>query len=155
MTCIALELKVPPPVVALATALLMWIAARDAPLLDWPFAVRTPTAVALAAAGLLLGIAAIRTFSRAGTTVNPMAPQKAAVLVTHGVYRFTRNPMYVSLLLYLAGWAVYLAAWPAALGLPLFMLYMTRWQIVPEERALAARFGEAFLAYARSVRRWF
>jgi protein-S-isoprenylcysteine O-methyltransferase Ste14 len=83
-----------------------------------------------------------------------MKPDAASSLVADGVYRWTRNPMYLGFLIALAGWAAYLANVASALVLPLFVLYMNRFQIVPEERALAARFGPQFEDYRRSVRRW-
>lgn len=149
-----LELRVPPPVVALLVALLMWIASRLVEPLLIPGTVRFIAAIVIAGLGLALGITAIVTFARAGTTVNPAKPETTTSLVTHGVYLYSRNPMYVSLLLYLVAWAIYLASWPAVIGLPLFIIYMNRYQIAPEERVLAERFPEDFSAYRRAVRRW-
>jgi protein-S-isoprenylcysteine O-methyltransferase Ste14 len=93
-------------------------------------------------------------FRRAQTTVNPLTPQATSSLVTTGIYRYSRNPMYVGLLFVLAGWGCYLANGLALLVLPLFVASMTRWQIIPEERFMAAKFGAEFEAYKRSVRRW-
>lgn len=154
MTARSLELKVPPPVVTVAVAALMWMASRAVPSMAAPTSIRLTLALMVAATGLVLGVAAMRTFSRAGTTVNPMKPQATTALVTHGIYRISRNPMYVSLLLYLAGFALFLANWASALGLALFIAYMNRFQIEPEERVLKERFGEEFDAYKRTVRRW-
>ena len=150
-----LELKMPPPLVAAAAAALMWLASRTVPG-PAPIApgLRITAGLVIGLLGLLVGAVAIVTFSRAGTTVNPTRPGDTAVLVTHGIYRLSRNPMYVSLLLYLVGYAAYLAAWPAMLVLPLFVLYMNRFQIEPEERVLAERFPDAFSAYCEQVRRW-
>ena len=75
-------------------------------------------------------------------------------LLTSGPYAFTRNPMYLGLLLVLLGWAAYLSNALACVFLPAFVLYMNRFQIGPEERALAALFGQAFLDYKNRVRRW-
>lgn len=149
-----LELRLPPPAVAVFVALLMWIASRFADPLPVPPMVKLVLAIAIAGAGLAVGVTAMVTFSRAGTTVDPTRPESTQVLVTHGLYRCSRNPMYVSLLLYLVAWAVHLASWASALGLPLFVLYIGRFQIRPEERALAQRFPAEFDAYRRAVRRW-
>jgi protein-S-isoprenylcysteine O-methyltransferase Ste14 len=154
MNASKLELRVPPPIVAIAVALLMWIAGRFVEPLPIPGNIRLIASLVIAGLGLALGTTAIVTFSRAGTTVNPTKPEATTSLVMHGIYLHSRNPMYVSLLLYLVAWAVYLASWPAALGLPAFILYMNRYQIAPEERVLAARFPEDFSAYRRAVRRW-
>jgi len=83
-----------------------------------------------------------------------MTPQSASALVVSGIYRFTRNPMYVGFLFVLLGWAVWLSNGLSFLFLPAFVLYMNRFQIQPEERALHARFGQEFVAYTSRVRRW-
>ncbi len=150
----ALKLKLPPPLVALIVALLMWAVSGLVPPLDVPLAWRLAAALLLAGAGLVLRGAAQLAFVRARTTINPMQPQASASIVSHGVYRFTRNPMYLGRTLQLLGWGAFLAnAW-ALLLVPLYVLYIDRFQIRPEERALAGQFGEAYIAYSQRVRRW-
>ena len=83
-----------------------------------------------------------------------MHPDRSAALVAGGIYRSSRNPMYLGFLLLLAAWACWLANPLALAGLPAFVLYLNRFQIAPEERALRARFGDAYDGYARAVRRW-
>jgi len=101
-----------------------------------------------------VAVAGVLEFRRARTTVNPTTPQAATSMVRSGIYRHTRNPMYLGMLLVLAAWAAWLAN-PAALAvLPAFFLYMNRFQIEPEERILAGLFAGEFDAYRRSVRRW-
>lgn len=99
-------------------------------------------------------LSGVMAFRRARTTVNPLNPEAATALVIVGVYRYTRNPMYVGLATMLVGWAVYLAAPLALLGPPIFVLFIARFQIVPEERALAEKFGREFADYRKKVRRW-
>ena len=111
-------------------------------------------ALALAAAGGALALAGVWAFARSRTTVNPLAPQRARALVTGGVYRYTRNPMYLGMLLALAGWAVWLGNAAALLALPLFVAVLNTLQIRPEEAALRARFGADYARYAQRVRRW-
>ncbi len=106
------------------------------------------------AAGLGLKIAAALAFRARGTTVNPISPERSAALVVDGLYRVTRNPMYLGSALILAGWALHLGAWVAILTVPFFVLYMNRFQIGPEERALSALFGADYDAYRARVRRW-
>jgi protein-S-isoprenylcysteine O-methyltransferase Ste14 len=86
--------------------------------------------------------------------VNPTQPETSSTIVTSGIYRWSRNPMYAGFLLILAGWAVQLASIAAVLLLPAFVLYMNRYQIQPEERALTDKFGAEYLSYRRRVRRW-
>ncbi len=101
-----------------------------------------------------MAVAGVREFRRASTTVNPLTPAAASAMVRSGIYRHTRNPMYLGMLLVLAGWAAWLASVAAVAVLPAFVLYMNRLQIEPEERALASLFGSDFEDYRRSVRRW-
>jgi protein-S-isoprenylcysteine O-methyltransferase Ste14 len=150
----ALELKIPPAVTTVLAAALMWLAARAVPALTVPIPGRPLVAGALASIGLALILAGWIAFHAAGTTVDPMRPHTATSFVRTGVYRFTRNPMYAGAFLLLAAWGVLLANAVALVPLPLFFLYMNRFQIVPEERALRAKFGAEYAAYARSVRRW-
>lgn len=147
-----LELKVPPPAVVLLCAIAMWLAASPSGAFALPN--RLAIAVSLAVLGALISTAGLVSFRRARTTVNPTRPDAASSLVATGIYRFTRNPMYLGLFLVLAGWAAYLSNFVALAGPLLFALYINRFQIVPEERALAAKFGTAFDDYRRRTRRW-
>ena len=111
-------------------------------------------AAALAIVGVTFDLLGLLAFRRSRTTINPMKPSKASALVTGGVYRVTRNPMYVGLALLLAAWAVHLSMlWPF-IGPVLFVIYMNRFQIGPEERVMRGKFGEEYAAYAARVRRW-
>jgi protein-S-isoprenylcysteine O-methyltransferase Ste14 len=111
-------------------------------------------AATFAVAGAVICGLGIASFSRAGTTVNPMKPDSASSLVVSGIYTLTRNPMYLGFLLVLLGWASYLSNLLSFLFLPAFIWYMDRFQIYPEERALASLFGEEFASYKSRVRRW-
>lgn len=150
----ALELKIPPPVVGLVAAAAMWGIDRAEWTPSYEFPGRRVLALTLAVAGLGLAGAGVIEFRRARTTVNPLRPSTTSSLVASGVYRVTRNPMYVGFLLVLLGWAAWLAN-PATLVIAaLFVLYLNRFQITPEERALHALFGAEFETYRGRVRRW-
>jgi protein-S-isoprenylcysteine O-methyltransferase Ste14 len=149
-----LEHRVPPPVVGLLLALAMWLLAKLPPVFHLATWLREGLALLLVAGGVTFDALGLLAFVRQRTTVNPLHPENASALVTGGVYRVTRNPMYVGMALLLTAWAVDLsAAWPF-LGPVAFVLYMNRFQIAPEERALGARFGASWTAYAARVRRW-
>ena len=150
----SLELKVPPPAVALLMAIAMWLATTASGALSFVLPDRLVIAIALAVLGGAVAAAGIVSFRRAGTTVNPTRPEATSSLVATGVYRFTRNPMYLGSALVLVGWAFYLSNVLAFAGPLLFALYIDRFQIVPEERALTAKFGTAFDDYRRRTRRW-
>lgn len=147
-----LECRVPPPVVALLSAVAMFDVART-----WPggLAVGPVVAAGLAAPGLVLAGWAIARFRGQATTIHPLRPHEASALVADGPNRWTRNPMYVGLLLVLGAWGLALGSAAALLVLPVAWGWLQRFQVLPEERALAARFGEAYAAYAARVRRWF
>lgn len=149
-----LELKVPPLLVVLLVGAAMALASAALPALDYTVPGRRALAVALVLLGAAAASAGVLAFRRARTTVDPTRPETASALVAVGIYRVTRNPMYLGFLLALAGWAVWLSNVAACIGLPLFVLWMNRLQIAPEERALAQRFGAEFDAYRARVRRW-
>ena len=132
----------------------MWLAAVLLPSLAFDVPGRVAVAIAFAVAGAVVALAGVAAFRRASTTVNPIRPEAVSSLVTSGVYRITRNPMYLGFLLALIGWAVWLAHPLSLLVVPLFVIYMNRFQIVPEERVLRARFETAFDSYSGGTRRW-
>lgn len=148
-----LEHKIPPPLVGLLCALAMGVAAPAVPWGDLSPLQWAP-ALVLVGVGLVFDVLGLLAFRRAKTTVNPLSPGKASSLVATGVYRVTRNPMYVGMALVLSGWAVLLAYLPAVLGPVLFVAFITRFQIVPEERFMAAKFGGDYTRFCQQVRRW-
>lgn len=150
----SLEVKIPPPAVAAAIAVAMWGTSRLAPLLQIPSGLRLGTAAAILLVGIGFSAGGVLAFRRARTTLNPTKPEQASSLVSSGVYRVTRNPMYVGLLCVLVAWAVFLSSAWALLGPVVFVLFIGRYQIAPEERALAKLFGSEFADYRAKVRRW-
>lgn len=151
----SLELKIPPPLWMLLTGLIMYGLARLLPVLSWPWPGRGWIAGLLVGAGVLCGVLGVLSFRRYRTTVHPQYPHLSTFLVTRGIYRLSRNPMYLGMLCLLLGWAVWLSNAAALLiGPPCFVLAITRWQIIPEERALKDLFGSTFVLYAEQVRRW-
>lgn len=145
-----LENRIPPPILTLATAIAMWFAAENAPGPVW----RTTLAVAVFMMAGIFGVPALRAFRNADTTINPVRIDRASALVTDGIYRITRNPMYVSLTLLLVAWAVWLGGslvWAGPIGVA---VWLDRLQIRPEERAMAERFGQDYMRYKGKVRRW-
>ena len=108
----------------------------------------------LGTAGVAIAILATALFRRSSTTVDPMKPETASSLVTTGVYRYSRNPMYLGLALILTAWALWKSNWGGFIFIPSFITYMTINQIKPEEQALLDNFGEEYQEYKRQVRRW-
>jgi protein-S-isoprenylcysteine O-methyltransferase Ste14 len=149
-----LELKIPPPIVAIFTATVMWFAKDYAPTFYLAWSARNIAAGLVLCLAGYFGIAGTLAFWRAKTTVNPLKPENSSSLVTSGVYRLTRNPMYVSFALILVAWMAYLSSIVLVAGPFFFVLYITRFQIQPEERILQGIFGEAFASYRQRTRRW-
>jgi protein-S-isoprenylcysteine O-methyltransferase Ste14 len=150
----SLELKVPPVAVVLLVALMMWLVSLMTPAIELTFFVRVLIAATFATAGIVVALSGVVSFMQANTTVNPTTPNSASSLVDSGIYRFTRNPMYLGLLSMLIGWGVFLASPLALIGTVVFVIYINRFQIQPEESALLNVFGAAFLQYQAKVRRW-
>jgi protein-S-isoprenylcysteine O-methyltransferase Ste14 len=147
--------RIPPVAIVLGFGIVMALVARA-----WPQSMLLPgtaryllVALLAAAAVAVVGVGLLG-FRRARTTVNPLRPEQAQALVRSGVYRFSRNPMYLGMLLALGAWCTWLGNPLNLLLLPLFVMAMNRLQIVHEERALAERFPEQFADYRRQVRRW-
>ncbi|WP_201346163.1 methyltransferase family protein [Pragia fontium] len=149
-----LELRIPPPIIFMISLLLI-------ALLNWLLPVNFPqTTLFMALCGVsflasgLIGLISLRAFIRVKTTVNPIKVQSASTLVVNGLYGFSRNPMYLALALLLLSVCLYLANPWTALGVLFFVLFITRFQIIPEEKALTEEFGERYQAYRKRVRRW-
>ncbi|HSH26512.1 MAG TPA: isoprenylcysteine carboxylmethyltransferase family protein [Wenzhouxiangella sp.] len=149
-----LELKLPPALLFVLVAIGMWGLARVTLRLEIAPLLESALVLALFIAAAWIGISAVAAFRRAGTTASPIRPQGASSLVTGGVYQHSRNPMYLALLLLLLAWAVWLAAPWALLGPVVFVAWMTRFQIRPEERALGVHFGPDYQDYCRRTSRW-
>ena len=150
----ALETKIPPPVIALAFAALIWWMASYLPKMDIEFMPKMVIVSLLVAIGALFDLSGLITFLRAKTTVNPMRPHASSALVKTGIYKITRNPMYVGLVFILSGWCIYLNSPAALIGVAGFILYIHALQILPEERMLITLFGEEYTEYQARVRRW-
>jgi protein-S-isoprenylcysteine O-methyltransferase Ste14 len=150
----ALELKIPPVVLVLLAGAAIWVLSAAAPSFALQVPYRQAIAIILAVSGVTVAVVGVVSFRRASTTVNPIRPQDTSSLVTTGIYRFSRNPMYLGFLLVLVAWAVFLANVLTLLPVVAFVAYMNRFQIAPEERALAVMFGPEFNAYKQGVRRW-
>ena len=122
----SLELKIPPPIVALLIAAAMWAVSLAGPAVAVPVSWRLVASIAIVLVGAAIAIAGVVAFHRARTTVNPLKPEATSSLVTSGIYRFTRNPMYVGIAFALLAWAVFLSSLWDLLGPLIFALYITR-----------------------------
>ena len=151
----SLELKVPPAIVVFFFALLMWLLTK--PLADFQihFLYQDWLAWLFYALGGICTLLGVHQFRKANTTVDPRFPDKSSSLVCTGIFRFSRNPIYLGFLLILIGWAIQLAHFLPFLPIPLFVVYMNYFQIIPEERSMQSNFGSDYQRYKAKVRRWF
>lgn len=150
----ALELKIPPALLVALTGGFMWLLATYAPVILVTFAGQTAIAIVIAIIGIQIAIAGARACYEHETTVNPLKPEESSSLITDGVFKVSRNPIYLGMALALLGFGVWLGALTALLMVPLFIWYLGRFQIAPEERSLDAQFGEAYRSYRQQTRRW-
>ncbi|MFD2176040.1 methyltransferase family protein [Veronia pacifica] len=149
-----LELKIPPLFLVVICITLMWWINGDSLGVLVTLSYRLAASVILLLAAILCCYLGVREFAVHKTTVDPMHPDSSSQLVQSGIYQYTRNPMYVGFALLLLAAAVFLGHPIALLFVPLFMIYMTIFQIKPEEVALTQLFGSSYTDYTNKVRRW-
>ena len=150
-----MHLKVPPAALAVLVVILMVALRSVLPQFTYALPYKEVVAVLLGVVGIFVAVAGVYAFRRLKTTVNPIRPGTATSLVIDGIYRWTRNPMYLGIVLCLIACGIYLANVVALLVVPAaFVIYMNVFQIKPEEEALSLIFGEAYVRYQASVRRW-
>ena len=150
----SLELKIPPDIVWIAVAALMWLTSRVTPAFSVGESVRRAIALALIVIGTGLIVAARIALDRAGTTWHPTEPDRTTSLVTSGVFGFSRNPTYLGMEVVLLSWAAVLVSPAAALVSAVFVAYIGYFQIRPEERTLGLVLGQEYRDYVQHVRRW-
>jgi len=149
-----LQLKIPPPAYALMIGILMWLLDRHLPITHWIGSPWNKGGILLILVAFSMDFSSLFVFFRKHTTPNPFHPENATKLVTSGLYRYTRNPMYVGLLIILTGYAIWLGSLSPFLLLPLFFWLITTQQILPEEKILEQKFGQEYLDYKKRVKRW-
>ena len=137
---------VPPPVIFIGCALMM--AHLPNP---YPSEINVLAVYLIVLVSFFVAFFSLWQFYKSKANINPIHLEKTDVFVANGIYRFSRNPMYLSLLV---AWAVYLQSAVSFLGVFLFIYFITQWQIKPEEYWLEKKFGESYLAYKKKVRRW-
>lgn len=149
-----LELKIPPLLLVLIFATLMWITP-----LYWQFnllqeSVTLVLFTCFVVIGLFIILIGVLTFKKCQTTVNPTKPEMTSSLVKVGIYTITRNPMYLGMTSCLVGWGFYLANPITVCYILGFIFYLNRFQIAPEEKTLTIIFKQEFIDYCTKVRRW-
>lgn len=149
-----LKLKIPPPVIGLVTAAAMWLTHNFLPEWSMTNSFLKSMAMILVLIGLLIEMLSVFRFYRAKTTINPLKPERSQKLVIKGLYRYSRNPMYLGMLTILLGFALWLGNPIALLMLTFFVWYISTFQIKPEEAVLLELFQDEYKTYQQRVRRW-
>lgn len=149
-----MNLLIPPPLVVAILAVAMWGTNRVLEVGRITSTLQDPLAIALLIAATALMAAAVVPFVKKKTTINPLKPANASQLITGSVFRYSRNPIYLADLLLLAALAAWLGHVANIVWLVVFVLYMNRFQIRPEEAVLRTLFGTEYATYCARVRRW-
>ena len=147
-----LKTKIPPPIVVILFAVMIFYFSDSFVNVDLPYKIYISLFFILL--GFFITFSSARNFKNKETTVNPIKPEEASKLVTDGFFKITRNPMYLGMLLFLLGLSIYNGLIVGLVFLPLFVGYITFFQIIPEENAMIELFGEDYKTYMKKVRRW-
>lgn len=150
----SLELKIPPVVLVILFTIIMWMVSLATPTVSFYFSWSNQLASILGVTGIIISLLGVIAFRRGNTTVDPRHPSQTSNLINGGIYRVSRNPMYLGFLFALLAWAVYLSNGASFLPIPLFVVYLNRFQVIPEERYMMENFGTEYRSYTEQVRRW-
>lgn len=150
-----MKLKVPPIFVFLTFGALMYLLDKFLPVGYFDFFGRRYLVKGLLIIAVVIGTISLFQFFKSKTTIDPSNPSKASKLVSSGLYQYSRNPMYLGMLLMLLAWGLWLGNAFNVLLAAGFVAYMNKFQIIPEEEVLANLFGKEYAQYCALVRRWF
>ena len=147
-----METKIPPPIVTLMFGLAIYLSREMLPVVEILYS--TYLGIFLLLLGFFILIFAVRLFRKDNTTVNPLSPEQATKLVTDGIFKYTRNPMYLGMAFILSSISVFFNLLGGIILVPIFCAYITKFQIIPEEIAMKDLFSHDFEKYIKSTRRW-
>ena len=147
-----METKIPPPIVTLVFGLSIYFSRGIFQLVEIKYSFYF--GILLLILGFIILISAVRLFRKDETTVNPLSPEQATKLVTDGIFKYSRNPMYLGMALVLGSIAVFFNLIGGIILVALFCAYITKFQILPEERAMRDLFSDDFDKYTKVTRRW-
>ena len=147
-----METKIPPPLVTLVFGMSIYFSREMFPVIEVQYSFYF--GIFLLLSGFLILVSAVRLFRKDKTTVNPLSPEQATKLVTDGIFKYSRNPMYLGMAFVLGSIAVFFNLIGGIILIALFCVYITKFQIIPEERAMRDLFSHDFEKYIKSTRRW-
>ena len=144
--------KIPPPIVALFCGLGIYCSRYLFPTFSFDYSILISIIFVLT--GFFVFLSAIRSFKKQETTIDPLNPEKATSLVTNGIFKYSRNPMYLGVILILCSISIQFSLIGGLIIIPIFLLFITKYQIIPEEKAMKNLFKEDFQSYKEKTRRW-
>jgi protein-S-isoprenylcysteine O-methyltransferase Ste14 len=147
-----MEKKIPPPIVTLIFGFATYLSRKIFPEIEIQYS--SFFGIFLLLLGFFILISAVKLFRNDKTTVNPLSPEQATKLVTNGIFKLSRNPMYLGMAVILASVAVFFNIIGGIIFMALFCLYITKFQIIPEEKAMKELFAQDFEQYMQATRRW-
>ena len=147
-----METKIPPPIVTFVFGLSIYFSRGIFQVVEIKYSFYF--GILLLVLGFVILISAVRSFRKDKTTVNPLSPEQATTLVTDGIFKYSRNPMYLGMALVLGSIAVFFNIIGGIILVALFCAYITKFQIFPEERAMRDLFSDDFDKYTKVTRRW-
>ena len=147
-----METKVPPPLVTLIFGMSIYFSREMFPAIEIQYSLYL--GIFLLLSGFFILVSAVRLFRKDETTVNPLSPEQATKLVTDGIFKYSRNPMYLGMATVLSSIAVFFNLLGGIILIALFCAYITKFQIIPEERAMRYIFSDDFDKYTKETRRW-
>ena len=147
-----MKTKIPPPILALVMVVLIYLSSFF--IESTTFNYQGSLSLLVLILGLACAIPSFKLFARYKTTISPLKPSDATALVTEGMYRYSRNPMYLGLLLLTIASTIWFGSWFGIIINILFIFLINFLQIIPEEEALLEIFGEEYEEYKKNVRRW-
>ena len=147
-----METNIPPPIVTLVFGLSIYFSRGIFQLVEIKYSFYF--GILLLILGFIILISAVRLFRKDETTVNPLSPEQATKLVTDGIFKYSRNPMYLGMALVLGSIAIFFNLIGGIILVALFCAYITKFQILPEERAMRDLFSDDFDKYTKVTRRW-
>ena len=144
--------KIPPPIITLICGLGIYFSRSLFP--KYNYISINIIAVSFLLLGIIILITAVLSFKKQGTTVSPLQPEKASYLVVSGIFKYSRNPMYLGMLLILISMTIKFNFVGGILIIFAFIAFITKFQIIPEEEAMEKLFGQEFKNYKKTTRRW-
>ena len=147
-----MKTKIPPPILALIMIAIIYLSSFIVE--TFTFSYQTVLSVFIVVIGLACAIPSIRLFTKHKTTISPFTPSETTALVTVGMYCYSRNPMYLGLVLLNIAATIFFGTWLGVIIVVAFIFLLNLLQIIPEEEALIDIFGEEYIDYKKKVRRW-